>query len=178
MSRFCSVGKSWAFRPSRESLPPFSASAESGGSKELGFCQSQHLTALSSATAAVRTSVTPSIRRDLKLFKRARCETVNKQSSPLFCPSAWERANFTLTGTCRTEESFFLCWCRACFWVASPNSALDSRWSSGLCSLVFPGVSDLQAWLTGALQNAERSSQRNSSSSRHLQRKFLIGLDS
>lgn len=97
---------------------------------------------LSRATAA---GVRPNIRRDLKLFKRVRCEPVNKQSSPLFCPFAWESASFMLSGTCGTEESFFCAGAGPGFEWPPEIQRLGSRWSSGLCSLVFPGVSDLQA---------------------------------
>lgn len=52
------------------------------------------------------------IRNDLKLFKKAQYETVNKESSPLFCPLAWESASFMLIGSCETEKSFFsFFWC-------------------------------------------------------------------
>ena len=65
--------------------------------------------ALSSDMAAVWISIKSNIRNDLTLFKRGRYETVNKESSPLFCPFAWESASFMLTGTCGTEKSFFFC---------------------------------------------------------------------
>lgn len=57
--------------------------------------------------AAVWISIVSDICNDPKLFKKARYETVNKESSLLFCPFAWESASFMLTGTCGTEKSFF-----------------------------------------------------------------------
>lgn len=79
---------------------------------------------LSSDLAAGCTSVISNIHNDLKLFKKGHsAETVNKESSPLFCPFAWESASFMLTETCGTEKSlFFLCCCRVHFWVDSSSS--------------------------------------------------------
>lgn len=71
--------------------------------------------ALSSAVAAVWTSIMSNIRNHLKLLKRSRYETVNKESSRLFCPFAWEGASLMLTGTCGTGKSFFLWCCRVHF---------------------------------------------------------------